>query len=218
MQFGEVEWIHSIFFKYGKIVLPVLFVWTVIVLVSFYYRYRYTKVEINKFLKNPKFLESEKDVNPYHEGKFTERKKYCLIKIIFGELWDIYHAKIRQKDINLYNLKIKKIKDQMNKFHSVKNYMLFSIFILSILLGFLAIFNTFDMLSRGLLLTFNGTSIDIANRVLLNHLRDLTPVLTFAIIIILLSVWGIISIKIMIERLFTAITNLELILIEKLED
>ena len=34
MQFGEVIWIDS-FFKYGKIVLPVLFVWKVIILVSF---------------------------------------------------------------------------------------------------------------------------------------------------------------------------------------
>ncbi len=118
--------------KLAILALWVIFIWVVLILISHYGRYYYTKKEIKEFLKTLKFLDSQKGVNPYNQGKFAKIPGCRIVQIIFSGLWEIYNTKIKNKE-----LKIENMKGQVEKILLVKNYKLLFMCALSFFLGLL---------------------------------------------------------------------------------
>ncbi|MFX0092914.1 MAG: hypothetical protein ACFFBD_14240 [Candidatus Hodarchaeota archaeon] len=196
-------------------IMVILIIWVTIIIINTYFRYYYTKKEIKKFIEDPRFIESEKGANPYHEGKYEKKRKYKLIKIIFGELWNIHDSKIKDKEPIVYKMRLDNIEEKIKKSFSFKLYSLHSICLILIFLGYRSITYTFNIVSGGFILTIENFIFKREIVVLLNHLRDLVPILSFAFIILLYSIWAIISIKAMVRSLISDIIQLELTILDK---
>ena len=153
-------------------ILSILFIWTLVYLISSYIKYFRTLHNIKKDAKE-------------HAGEIKKKTITPLAKTIIEEMCEIYKLKNDSSHAHLIPLRVEKVKKQIQKAYLMKSYLLNVFLLILIFTGCLRFYVMFDFLTRSAISCADKANTALMSLVLDKLLEEMIAPLAIVVIAIL---------------------------------